>query len=61
VAACGEREEDLVERRLLADDALPYFRAQALQRVAQRRCVSLRARGNAWRGCGGGAQRTGRR
>jgi hypothetical protein len=61
VAACCEREEDLVERRFLADDALPDLGAQTLQRAAQRSRVGARAVRTGWRGSGGGAQRTGRR
>jgi hypothetical protein len=61
VAPRREREKDLVERRLLAHDALPHLGAQALQCAAQRRGVGGRARCDAWRGSGGSAQRTGRR
>jgi len=44
VPARGEREQDLVQCRLLADDALADFRAQPLQRVAQRGRVALGGR-----------------
>jgi hypothetical protein len=61
VSARREREEDLVERRLLPDDALPDLGPQTLERGAQRSRVGARALRTGWRGSGGGAQRTGRR
>jgi hypothetical protein len=39
MAAGRKREENLVERGLLADDATLHFATQPLQRVAQRRRI----------------------